>query len=123
MVDYFAYDWYHNPFTVGAYASYGPGDFKNLYPSISKPASDGYLHFGGEVASYHHGWVSGALDSAWRCVYEILSKDGTDAQKQLFEEKYGKRKEYDDDNTAAGQYYRGIYANSLEKAPTGPFRL
>lgn len=124
MIDYYAYDWCDNPFTVGAFASFGPGQFKNLYPSVSKPASDGYLHFGGEVASYHHGWIAGALDSAWRCVYEILAKSGTDEQKELFRTRYGNLKEFDDVYTAAGQYFRGIYANSLEK-PEGnddPFK-
>ncbi|KAF8898131.1 hypothetical protein CPB84DRAFT_1815730 [Gymnopilus junonius] len=89
-LDYFAYDWYHNRYTMGGYAFFGAGQFSDLYLEITKPASDGYLHFGGEAASCHHAWIGGALDSAWRCVWEILAKDGTQKQK-------------------------GVYANSLEK--------
>jgi hypothetical protein len=117
MMDYYAYDWYHNPFTIGAFACFGPGQFSNLYPSISKPASDGYFHFGGEAASYHHGWISGALDSAWRCVWEVVGRDGTAEQKDKFEKNYAKKpslKEFTNKDTATGQYFRGIYANSLE---------
>ena len=100
---------------MGGYAFYGPGQFSNLYLEITKPAADGYLHFGGEAASSHHAWVAGALDSAWRCVWEILAKDGTPQQKAEFGRKYGDRKEFDNVKTATLQYYRGIYANSLEK--------
>lgn len=100
---------------MGGYAFFGPGQFSDLYLEITKPASDGYLHFGGEAASSHHAWVAGALDSAWRCVWEILAKDGTPKQKEIFKQKYGDKKEFDDAKTAALQYYRGVYANSLEK--------
>lgn len=120
---HYTYNWYQNPFTVGAYASFGTGQFKNLYPSVSKPASDGYLHFGGEAASHHHRWVSGALDSARRCVFEILARDGTEKQKELFQDKYGNIKELDNANTAAGRYYRGIYANSWRNLEVTMVRL
>ncbi|KDR71802.1 hypothetical protein GALMADRAFT_74617 [Galerina marginata CBS 339.88] len=114
-LDYYAYDWYHNRYTMGGYAFFGPGQFSDLYLEITKPAADGYLHFGGEAASCHHAWVAGALDSAWRCVWEILAKDGTQEQKQEFQTKYGAKKEFDNAETATLQYYRGVYANSLEK--------
>ncbi|KAH9481894.1 Putative bifunctional amine oxidase [Psilocybe cubensis] len=115
-LDYYAYDWYHNQYSMGGYAFFNAGQFSDLYLHITKPASDGYLHFGGEAASSHHAWVAGALDSAWRCVWEILAKDGTPEQKKKFRKKYGASKEFDNIETAALQYYRGIYANSLEKA-------
>jgi len=114
MLDYYAFNWYHNPYTFGAYAHFGPGQFSDFYTSITKPASDGMLHFGGEVASSHHGWISGALDSAYRCVWEIVAKDGTDTQKDKFKQKYGGSKEIDDVKTSLLQYYRGLFANSLE---------
>ena len=114
-VDYYAYDWYHNRYTMGGYASFGPGQFSDLYLEITKPAADGYLHFAGEAASCHHAWVAGALDLAWRSVWEILTKDGTAEQKAEFRKKYGGKQEFDNVETAKLQYCRGVYANSLEK--------
>jgi hypothetical protein len=56
----------------GAFAFFGPGKFGNLYTSLNHPAAKGYLHFAGEAISVRHAWVEGALDSAWRAVYEML---------------------------------------------------
>jgi hypothetical protein len=74
-LDYYAFDWSHNGYTMGAYVYPGPGHFSALYPSIVKPAARGRFHIGGEAASKRQTWVAGALDSAWRCVYEILVQE------------------------------------------------
>ena len=43
-----------------------------MYGSLTAPAAGGRLHFAGEAISPRHAWVEGALDSAWRAVYEML---------------------------------------------------
>lgn len=74
-LDYYAYAWHSNQDTMGAFAYFGPGEFSTLYPSITVPAAHGHFHFGGTAASIKHSWVAGALDSAWRCIHEILVKE------------------------------------------------
>ncbi|KAG2153891.1 hypothetical protein DEU56DRAFT_868461 [Suillus clintonianus] len=71
-VDMHAWDWNHNPLTMGAFAFFGPGDFKDLYTALTVPNHNKRLHFAGEAISTRHAWVVGALDSAWRAVYEYL---------------------------------------------------
>ncbi|OJA21517.1 hypothetical protein AZE42_01789, partial [Rhizopogon vesiculosus] len=58
--------------TTGAFAFFGPGDFQDLYTSLSAPNANCRLHFAGEAISTRHAWVVGALDSAWRAVFEYL---------------------------------------------------
>lgn len=65
-----AYDWYADPGTTGAFAYFGPGQFRNMYPWISR--SNGRHIIIGEAASAHHAWVVGALESAVRGVYQFL---------------------------------------------------
>jgi monoamine oxidase len=43
-----------NTFRSGAYAAFGPGQFKNLYPRVTQPACEGTLHFIGEATSAEH---------------------------------------------------------------------
>ncbi|KDR66559.1 hypothetical protein GALMADRAFT_147787 [Galerina marginata CBS 339.88] len=74
-LDHFAFDWYHNQYTMGAYVYPAPGQFSAFYPSIVKPAAGGHFHIGGEAASKKQTWVAGALESAWRCVHEILVQE------------------------------------------------
>jgi monoamine oxidase len=71
-LDHYAYNWYHNPRTVGAFAYFGPGQFANWYKDIVR--SDGKHIVIGEAASAHHAWVVGALESAVRGVYQFLWK-------------------------------------------------
>jgi monoamine oxidase len=46
-----AHDWYADPHMSGAFALFGPGQFTNLYPLISRPTAAGNLHFIGEGKS------------------------------------------------------------------------
>jgi monoamine oxidase len=75
-LDHFAYNWYQNPRTVGAFAYFGPEQFSNLYKSLTQ--SDGKHIIIGEAASAHHAWVVGALESAVRGVYQFLWKHSKD---------------------------------------------
>ena len=70
--DHFAYDWYTDKGTTGAFAYFGPGQFRNMYPYIVR--NDGVHIIIGEAASAHHAWVVGALESAVRGVYQFLYK-------------------------------------------------
>ncbi|KAF9980909.1 hypothetical protein BGZ65_004529, partial [Modicella reniformis] len=60
----------------GAFAMFRPGQFKNLYPAMLTPEFDGCLNFAGECCSAHHGWIVGALDSAYNAVLNILHHAG-----------------------------------------------
>lgn len=66
------YDWSKNPNMSGAFALFGPGQFRNYYPELVSPAAGGRLFLVGEACSAHHAWVAGALDSAYRAVGQFL---------------------------------------------------
>ncbi|OAX41858.1 hypothetical protein K503DRAFT_436190 [Rhizopogon vinicolor AM-OR11-026] len=76
FVEMHAWDWNHDPLTGGAFAFFGPGDFQDLYTSLTAPNANKRLHFAGEAISTRHAWVVGALDSAWRAVFEYLLSSG-----------------------------------------------
>lgn len=71
---YHAYSWSHDPTTAGAFALFGPGQFSNLYPYLSRPAADSKFHIVGEAASMHHAWIVGSLESAYAAVYRFLRR-------------------------------------------------
>lgn len=60
----------------GAFALFAPEQFKNIYPVLLTPEFDGCLNIAGEACSVHHGWIVGALDSAYNAVYHILQQVG-----------------------------------------------
>ncbi|KAG0694127.1 hypothetical protein DFH29DRAFT_1073006 [Suillus ampliporus] len=72
----FSWDWSNDPLTMGAFAFFGPGDFQDLYTSLTVPNANKRLHIAGEAISTRHAWVVGALDSAWRAVYQYLCSSG-----------------------------------------------
>ncbi|MCJ1381525.1 hypothetical protein MMC17_004636 [Xylographa soralifera] len=83
-VTHHSFDWYKDPYTSGAFALFGPGQFENLYPFLQCPTADAKFHIVGEASSAHHAWISGALDSAARAVYYFLKKYHlTDYMKKL----------------------------------------
>ncbi|MFC4160495.1 FAD-dependent oxidoreductase [Chitinimonas lacunae] len=68
----------------GAFALFNPGQFKELYPTLLMPEFNGSLNFAGECCSVHHGWIVGALDSAYNAVLNILQHAGeTEKVKQM----------------------------------------
>ena len=67
---HYAYDWYTDPGTTGAFAYFGPGQFQHMYPWITRNSGKNIII--GEAASTHHAWVVGALESAVRGVYQFL---------------------------------------------------
>ncbi|KAF5325024.1 hypothetical protein D9619_010095 [Psilocybe cf. subviscida] len=78
VLDFFAHNFYTDPYARGAFAHFGPGQFGHhgdrysLFASLKAPAAQGKFHIAGEATSVHHAWVLGALNSAWRAVYNAL---------------------------------------------------
>lgn len=75
VVDHHAWDWCSSEFSMGAFALFGPSQFTQLYPELTKPAF-GKLHFAGEAASVHHAWIVGALSSAFRALCQVFMAYG-----------------------------------------------
>lgn len=69
-LDHYAWNWDNDEQTAGAFAFFGPGQFKSMYPWIIR--NNGSYLMVGEAASAHHAWVVGALESAVRAVYQFL---------------------------------------------------
>jgi monoamine oxidase len=60
--------WDEDPWTLGAWAFYGPGEMTTLFPHVATPA--GRVHFAGEHTSTLY-VADGAAQSAIRAVQEI----------------------------------------------------
>lgn len=73
----------------GAFALFDPSQYKNLYPTLLTPEFDGCLNFAGECCSVHHGWIVGALDSAYNAVYHILQQAGATDKIQQMRDTWG----------------------------------
>jgi len=73
----------------GAFALFAPGQFKNLYPTLLTPEFDGCLNLAGECCSVHHGWIVGALDSAYNAVTNILKQAGAEHKIKQMEATWG----------------------------------
>lgn len=73
----------------GAFALFNPGQFKNLYPTLLTPEFGGCLNLAGECCSVHHGWIVGALDSAYNAVKNILTIEGEMAKLKQMEKTWG----------------------------------
>ncbi|KFX88596.1 hypothetical protein V490_07535 [Pseudogymnoascus sp. VKM F-3557] len=74
-IDYYAWDWYQNEWSVGAFAIFTAGQYHDVMPSLMVPAENGHLHFGGEALSSGHAWIIGAINSAYRTVLEVLKTE------------------------------------------------
>ena len=76
FVDYHLWNWYGHEFSVGAFASFSPAQFSTVMPALMQPGYNGKLHFAGEALSSGHGWIIGAVNSAFRSVAEVLAVEG-----------------------------------------------
>lgn len=94
-ITHHAYNWRDNPFSGGAFAIFAPGQFRHMYPYLTRPAADGRLHFAGEASSAHHAWVVGALESAQRAVILSLLRFGRRDLVKKVEERWGPSSELD----------------------------
>jgi monoamine oxidase len=73
-ITHHAYNWNNDPYASGAFAFFGPSQFKEVWPDLTTPSADGKLFIIGEAASTHHAWVVGALQSALRGVFHFLTR-------------------------------------------------
>ncbi|KAF8925272.1 lipoxygenase [Dissophora ornata] len=107
----------------GAFALFKPGQFKYLYPSLLTPEFDGRLNFAGECCSVHHGWIVGALDSAYNAVLNILGHAGEDEKIKQMTKTWGTFTVPDimgDPATANIMHYEYQYNPDDRKAATLP---
>jgi monoamine oxidase len=74
----------------GAFALFGPGQFTSLYETLLTPEFDGHLNIAGECCSVHHGWIVGALDSAYNAVNNILHQMGETEKIEIMERMWGR---------------------------------
>ena len=88
-VDYYAWDWYQNEWSVGAFAIFSAGQYVNIMPALMVPAQNGHLHFGGEALSSGHAWIIGAINSAYRTVLEVLKTEERDDLIESLVQKWG----------------------------------
>ncbi|KAJ3528979.1 hypothetical protein NM208_g9962 [Fusarium decemcellulare] len=75
-ITHHAFAWSHDPYTGGAFALFGPGQYKNVYPAFQKLFCNGKFAMCGEALSAHHAWISGALDSAYAAVMRWMCFHG-----------------------------------------------
>ncbi|KAF9783369.1 amine oxidase [Thelephora terrestris] len=96
--DYFAWDWLRDPLTMGASAFFGPGVYgrNDVYSEMLQPAAQGRLFFAGEATSTSHGWVAGALSSAWRAVDQYLALNLPHDVRQKFWDLWGPTEHWDE---------------------------
>ena len=81
------FDWAMDDYTSGAFALFGPGQFRALYPHLIRPQADSRFQIVGEAASANHAWIVGAIDSAYRGVWMVLERFGCyDLQEKMREE-------------------------------------
>jgi len=111
-LDYHAFTWYQNPYTMGAYAHFAPGQASTFFADIVQPAARGRFHFAGEVTGFHHPWVAGALDSAGRVVNEILRWDFP-----IWFPKFKVEESlvFSDEENAEKLFVRGLFSKELEE--------
>ncbi|EIW78471.1 hypothetical protein CONPUDRAFT_156452 [Coniophora puteana RWD-64-598 SS2] len=92
--DMHVFEWNHNPYTMSAFAMFGPGNFKQFYPAMITPAANNRLYFASEAISPRHAWVVGALDSVWRAVDTYLHCTGQYKQRVIFRLMWGNNMEW-----------------------------
>ena len=71
--DIHGHHWGGDPDSSGAFAYFGPGQFRAFYPALVKPAANGRMFLVGEACSVHHGWIAGSLESSYRAILQYLS--------------------------------------------------
>ncbi len=64
-----SYAWYDDPYAVGAFALFEPGQETALHPHIVR--SEGRVHFAGEHCSLWHAWIQGAIESGLRAATAV----------------------------------------------------
>ncbi|XHG06501.1 hypothetical protein AWENTII_009693 [Aspergillus wentii] len=104
-----AFSWADDPSATGAFALFGPGQFKQYYSHLTRPAADCKFHMAGEASSTHHAWIVGSLESAYRSVYYFLRKYKQWDAIEALKKKWDKipELEMEEDGTAHLQMFLG----------------
>jgi monoamine oxidase len=66
-----SFSWDHDPFSLGSWAYYAPGEMTTIFPHVARP--EGRLHFAGEHTSALMGTLEGAAQSGIRAASEVAS--------------------------------------------------
>lgn len=82
------YAWSHDPYTGGAFALFGPGQFKYMYPEFQHILCGGKFAICGEALSPHHAWISGALDSGYLTMVRWLGHLGDHTRIEALKESW-----------------------------------
>jgi monoamine oxidase len=69
--------WHEDPWQKGAFAFVKPNEFGRMWPAARR--AEGRVHFAGEHTSVWGAYQNGALESAERCVQEVLQATGETA--------------------------------------------
>lgn len=75
-LEHHAFAWPHDSNTAGAFALFGPGQFRNVYPYFQTGQCKNKFWICGEAVSAHHAWISGSLDSAYTALSSWLLSIG-----------------------------------------------
>jgi len=67
----FVQRWALDPWSLGAFPVFKPGEMSTLMPAIARPENG--IHFAGEHTSSWTGWMEGALQSGERAAREVLN--------------------------------------------------
>jgi monoamine oxidase len=66
-----SFSWDEDPYSLGAWSYYAPGDMTQIFPFAAKP--EGRIHFAGEHTSALPVTIEGAIDSGVRAASEVSS--------------------------------------------------
>jgi len=94
-VGYKFMDWAAEKNALGAYAMFTPGQFRSQFLDLICPSTEDRLFFAGEHASVHHAWIVGSLNSAYRCVDELLKREGLNHKRIELRKQWGECEESD----------------------------
>jgi len=119
LEDYYACDWHSQPFSLGAFALFGPGQFGGIYSSWGQSAAGGRLLFAGEALSEQHAWVEGALESAYWAVYKMLCGAGltekiADLKRLWGNPNYTEEEEEEQSKVMRNQEYLGALLSTVD---------
>lgn len=74
--------WTIDPWTMGAYAAFGPGQYTKFWDGLSTPS--GNVHWAGEATStYSQGYLNGGVESGDRVAEEVMRKLGVPVPRGL----------------------------------------
>ncbi|MGZ5326985.1 MAG: flavin monoamine oxidase family protein [Actinomycetota bacterium] len=74
--------WTRDPWTNGAYAAFGPGQYTRFWGGTAQP--DGNVYFAGEATStYSQGYLNGGVESGDRAAEEVMRKAGVPVPRPL----------------------------------------